>query len=254
MNYIKQLSAFFEIAEKDSRLTPFHISLYLALFRRWNLNYFNNPVSIARDEMMRMSKIGSLNTYVRILKELNYWDYVRYTPSHNKHKGSLVYMYTFDTTCDTTSVQDVSPLINNINITNNKNIEGHPQNLSKIDLIMKNANSIIQENPPVVLKNEKSTSFVKNKKENVPAESYPPSLDHLVIYFNEKGKSALEAEKFFNHFESNGWLVGGRAKMKDWKAAARNWILNIPKFEPRHQPNKTRATTLNASKNYNEPL
>ena len=34
-----------------------------------------------------------------------------------------------------------------------------------------------------------------------------------------------EAEKFFNHFSSNGWKVSGRAPMKDYKAAASNWLL-----------------------------
>lgn len=33
-----------------------------------------------------------------------------------------------------------------------------------------------------------------------------------------------EADKFFDHFESNGWKIGGKAPMKDWKAATRNWV------------------------------
>lgn len=37
--------------------------------------------------------------------------------------------------------------------------------------------------------------------------------------------------EFFDHFQSNGWLVGGKAKMRDWKAAVRNWIRNKKKFE-----------------------
>jgi len=32
-----------------------------------------------------------------------------------------------------------------------------------------------------------------------------------------------ESEKMFNFYESKGWLVG-KAKMKNWKAAASNWI------------------------------
>ena len=32
----------------------------------------------------------------------------------------------------------------------------------------------------------------------------------------------MNAEKFFNHYESNGWYVG-KNKMKDWKAAVRGW-------------------------------
>ena len=100
MNYIKHLTAVFDIFDADNRLTPFHISLYMSLFRCWNFNFFHNPVSISRDEMMRMSKIGSVNTYVRCLKELHSWNYIRYEPSYNRHKGNIVYLYTFDNSTD----------------------------------------------------------------------------------------------------------------------------------------------------------
>jgi 4-alpha-glucanotransferase len=50
------------------------------------------------------------------------------------------------------------------------------------------------------------------------------------MYFAEKDAPSEEAEKFFNHYESNGWLVGGKSKMKNWQAAARNWLLNSKKF------------------------
>jgi hypothetical protein len=35
---------------------------------------------------------------------------------------------------------------------------------------------------------------------------------------------------FFDHYSSNGWKVGGKTKMVDWKAAVRNWIRNEKKF------------------------
>jgi hypothetical protein len=40
-------------------------------------------------------------------------------------------------------------------------------------------------------------------------------------------KSFLETEsaKMFNYYESKGWIVG-KSPMKNWKAAARNWLLN----------------------------
>ena len=64
------------------------------------------------------------------------------------------------------------------------------------------------------------------------AQSRPPkpTLEEAQIYFLEKNFTEIEAQRFFNYFESNGWLVGGRTKMKDWKAAARNWMLNAKKF------------------------
>lgn len=262
MNYIKHLTAVFEIIDADNRLTPFHISLYMSLFRCWNLNFFRNPVSISRNEMMRMAKIGSVNTYVRCLKELHSWNYIRYEPSYNRHKGSFVYLYTFGNSTDNASDMPVSPSLNNINVANNENLIGQAQNFESKSLSMNDEEKKEKGCGQKERKAEiagKSPDFselpgTKTKDTGGTVGSFPPSLNHIKIYFNEKGVSAIEAEKFFNYFESNGWLVGGRAKMKDWKAAARNWILNIPKFAPRPKPSGSNPTNLNQSKNYGEPL
>jgi hypothetical protein len=262
MNYIKHLTAIFEIMDSDPRLTPFHISLYMSLFRRWNLNYFNNPVSISRDEVMKMSKIGSVNTYTKCLKELHLWNYIRYEPSYNPHKGSLIYLYTFDNGTDKGSEIALRPFINNTNIENKQNLIGQAQNFeskySDMNKYEKKEKSCGQKERKADAAGESSSSsgFLQKKRneETHPSGSIPPPLEHVKIYFDEKNFPAVEAEKFFNYFESNGWLVGGRAKMKDWKASARNWILNIPKFAPKPKPSGNSQTNLNQSKNYGEPL
>ncbi len=71
--------------------------------------------------------------------------------------------------------------------------------------------------------------------ENNEDKGIPPRKESLYEYFKEKKSSALEADKFYDHYQSNGWKVSGRAPMKDWKAAARNWIRNEKKFEPAPQ-------------------
>lgn len=48
-----------------------------------------------------------------------------------------------------------------------------------------------------------------------------PSLDDIKAYCKESGYN-VDAERFLNYYESNGWMVG-RNKMKDWKATVRNW-------------------------------
>ena len=48
-----------------------------------------------------------------------------------------------------------------------------------------------------------------------------PSVHEVVQYCTEKGFT-FDPEAMWDHYESNGWVVG-RHKMKDWKAAARNW-------------------------------
>lgn len=57
----------------------------------------------------------------------------------------------------------------------------------------------------------------------------PPSQGDVIIYLKEKGlvegrAAMVEAEKFIDHYKSNGWMVGGKAKMQDWNAAVRNWM------------------------------
>ena len=51
-----------------------------------------------------------------------------------------------------------------------------------------------------------------------------PTVDEVQAYITEKGYH-ISAEKFIDHYQSNGWMVG-KTKMKDWKAAVRNWERN----------------------------
>ena len=49
-----------------------------------------------------------------------------------------------------------------------------------------------------------------------------PTLEEIKSYCSEKGYK-INAEQFFSYYESNGWKVGGRAPMKNWKAAVQSW-------------------------------
>ncbi|MDD5150590.1 MAG: transcriptional regulator [Flavobacterium sp.] len=95
MNYIKHLTGFFEKVAIDKTLNPTHVSLYMSLFQFWNCNRFKNPISISRDEVMRISKISSKATYHKCLKNLHSLGYINYEPSYNPFKGSHVYLFNF---------------------------------------------------------------------------------------------------------------------------------------------------------------
>lgn len=49
----------------------------------------------------------------------------------------------------------------------------------------------------------------------------PPTLEEVSQYISEQGYR-IDAERFIDYYESNGWMVG-KTKMKDWKATVRNW-------------------------------
>lgn len=242
VNYIKHLEAVFEKISLDDRLSTVHLGLYYSLFHQWNSVKFLNPISICRSELMRTSKIGSANTYTRCLRELHAFGYIEYKPSHNPNRGSLVNLYRFDTTTDkssdmstdTSPVRAVRPSINNIN---NKK--------PNKPLKQEEANSFRRPNPEREVQQDKG----KGKSGRFAP---PPSLDEIKEFFLSNGSYGSEAESFFDHFQSNGWLVGGKAKMKDWNAAARNWIKRSANFKTSSTANDRLNT--NNNKDYSIPL
>ena len=53
----------------------------------------------------------------------------------------------------------------------------------------------------------------------------PPTLEMLKLQAAKIALPEVEAEKFWNHYESNGWKVG-RNPMRSWHAALTNWHTN----------------------------
>ena len=88
---------------------------------------------------------------------------------------------------------------------------------------------------------ENNTSI--NNKENINTKVFiqkknfkRPTLEELKDYCLEK-KYNVDYEKFFNYYESIGWLVGkARTPMKSWTHALNNWIKN----EKLYQSNNTK--------------
>jgi len=99
VNYILHLK---NVNQKfyDSDINPNHISLYNALFQLWNNCGFEDRLSINRNDVMLLSKIGSPNTYVKCLRDLENLGFINYFPSKNPIKGSIVNMVKFDTSLD----------------------------------------------------------------------------------------------------------------------------------------------------------
>lgn len=78
--------------------------------------------------------------------------------------------------------------------------------------------------------------IVEHQVDKEPApkkEARPKSLDVVIEAFMEAGSTEEEANKYFDYYTANGWKVG-RSPMKDWKAAARNWLRNASKFNTRN--------------------
>ena len=70
----------------------------------------------------------------------------------------------------------------------------------------------------------KSKKYSESRRNNQGGGFKKPGIGEIVHYFAEKKcYDAKEAEKFFDFYESKGWMVG-KSKMKSWKSAVNNWI------------------------------
>ena len=54
-----------------------------------------------------------------------------------------------------------------------------------------------------------------------------PSIEEIRQYCQEKGVN-VDAEQFFNFYESKGWLIG-KSPMKNWRAAVSTWAKRMVK-------------------------
>jgi hypothetical protein len=91
---VKELAGYASIVkrmEKDNRLLPTHLSLFTGLFICWQRNGFVSPFSVTRKTLMAFSKVASIATYHKCIKELDGYGYIRYQPSYHPKLGSQVY-------------------------------------------------------------------------------------------------------------------------------------------------------------------
>ncbi|RZJ34730.1 MAG: transcriptional regulator [Flavobacterium sp.] len=263
MNYIKHLTGFFDRIILDPSLNPTHISLYISLFQHWNINRFRNPISITRDEVMRISKIASKATYHKCMKDLHGKGFIKYEPSFNPFKGSMVVLY--DLSADANPVQNSTPARKKIlpvveQVQDKQRTTDQPADEQALVPSINNTNNSNDQN----IENESARAQNENQDSNDNQEQKAsaekdapaprPSLPEIRQYFSDRSYSELKAQKFFNYYSSNGWLIGGKSPMVNWHASADNWMLNAPNFQIGDTSDRAKNLHVTNTKNYNEPL
>ena len=84
------------------------------------------------------------------------------------------------------------------------------------------------ENRTQLNTNQLNTKEINTKEiKDMPAKQSSsrfkkPTIEEVRSYCQER-KNRVDPERFFDYYESNGWKIGGKSPMKDWKAAVRNW-------------------------------
>ena len=92
MNFIQHSRAAHEQLTRQRAATPFHVSLYWALFFEWNAGRFSESLELDHDQLMFAAHIGNIKTYRATLYDLENWGLLAYQPSKSKYTPSRCFM------------------------------------------------------------------------------------------------------------------------------------------------------------------
>jgi hypothetical protein len=255
VNFIKHGVAFYRLIPENEALTPFHISLYHALFHEWNNARFDSQFRIIRNDIMDFARIGSANTYRQCLHDLNRWNYLDYLPSQSKYRPSTIRMHRLDI------VEPKTILL----LPHLAEVKSDPRTDSGDDpnSVKRDRGNGATPDPPVRPLNTNTPKATKGTKQTgettyapAPDEQVDDTLlppvdekksdpggaaripaheEEAIAFFVSLQSTAHEAKKFYYHYKSNGWKVG-RTPMDDWHAAAKRWLLEPDKFTTGKKP------------------
>ena len=91
MEKCARIERFMQRSAGDPRLSPVHVSLYLAIVHLHSGGTTEEPVSVSKETIMNVARISSRQTYSKCLQELHDYGYIRYVASYNHFLTSLVY-------------------------------------------------------------------------------------------------------------------------------------------------------------------
>lgn len=88
MNYIHHTRAAHDMLRHQPAATPYHVSLYWALFFAWNTARFPTALDLDHEATMKAAHIGNMKTYRATLRDLETWELLAYQPSLSKYTPS----------------------------------------------------------------------------------------------------------------------------------------------------------------------
>lgn len=232
INGFEQIKLFYSwvFNNQDKNINATHISLYLFLINQNNranwVEWFKCPYDLG----MAGSCIGSRNTYYKVLDELKNWKLIDYKKGVNNYKAPMVKIYLLksEQLTEQVPIPLCEPLIEQLT-----------------DPLTEHIYKLITNNIKLITNNyDKFEKFILNdlKKESKENKFVIPTILEIKNYCIER-KNSVDAEKFFNFYESKGWMVG-KNKMKDWKACVRTWESKENNQQTKISPQDSRINHL----------
>jgi hypothetical protein len=208
----------------------------------WNESGFADELSISRNEVMKLSKVGNANTYTKVLKELDEFGYIKYSPSYNPLIGSKVTIIRCDKGSDkgvgngsgNSSDKGGDTLFKPIKLIKPK--ETITSNSIELDV---NAKSEIPTNLFDVDEKPKPKKTPKPKKEKEPIPTLQEVFDYVKSIPEFSRPEKFESYKFaisakIETWIEDGWKDGNGKEVINWKNKIKN---TLPYLKPLNNGN-----------------
>jgi hypothetical protein len=114
-------------------------------------------------------------------------------------------------------------MVKDADISNKRALSGKSGGKKTQTSIKNFAKPKVEANTGIVNEDVNEDDIDKNEKAK-KAKFIIPTIPEISEYCLERTNN-VDSEKFFNFYQSKGWLVG-KTKMKDWKACVRTWEKN----------------------------
>jgi hypothetical protein len=205
----------FDFAFEHSEVKCQHTALFMWIIELNNRLGWKEHFGIPTNATMEGLHIGNKRTYLDALSDLAKWNFIQIiSESKNQYSSTIISI------CRSKKATALHTALDTALIQHSNGID----------------HSIEHSSAPI----DKQRNQETKKPRNNSLVFTPPNENDVYNFMGEYSvqkhmqwtdeKINTEAAKFFNYYEANGWKQG-RNPMKDWKASARNWMVNNSKFD-----------------------
>lgn len=228
INIYEQISAFYSfVYENPDKINKSHVALYMFLINQNNRSNWSEWFKLPYDLAMAGACIGSKGTYYKCLNELQSWKLIKYKKGENDYKAPQISIIVLSK-----SEQLTVPLSEPLTVPLTGQLsEQLSEQLSvlltgNIDILITSNYKLITDNIKKWIKSELDSL---EKPKRASRKFVKPTI-HEMIDFIKSNSLNVDAEYFFNHYESNGWKVG-KTSMSNWQTTIKNWHKREKEFK-----------------------
>lgn len=222
--------------ENPHKVTPSHVAIYCFSIEHCNRLGWKTNFGLPTTMVMEAVGIKSYNTYIKCFNDLVQFGFIKLVEkSKNQYSANIIALSKFNKALD--KALDKAMIKHK-----GKQRESTGQSIDSINKPINNNTSIPINQLTINIEQQAA-------KSQKPIRFIKPSISDIEV-FTQASNLNLNPDHFFDFYESKDWMVG-KNKMKDWKAAARNWARRNSTAPQQTSSNNLKTQKQNENQHHN---